>query len=191
VFAANCAGCHSPNKNIYSDDVVHPVGDVGVNSCAARSSNWMAGRIWAEFSSDTYKARPTGGPGFVRDVSLQGVWASAPFLHNNRLGAFDGDTSVAGRLAAYEDAFDKLLNPTHRDFAGSISVTSDFVVLPTGQTLPAGTPVAAFADSDGQGGTLCPGAQNGLDLVEVEGHTYGATLSDSDKYALKEFLKTL
>jgi mono/diheme cytochrome c family protein len=191
VFASSCASCHSPNKDIYSDDVVHPVSDVGVNSCAARSSNWMAGRIWAQFSSDTYKARPTGGPGFVRDVSLQGVWASAPFLHNNRLGAASADPSVASRLAAYEDAFDKLLNPTHRDLLGSISRTTDFIVLPNGAQLPAGTPVAAFANSDGAGGTLCPGPINGLDLIENGGHTYGATLSDGDKYALKEYLKTL
>jgi len=191
VFAQSCAGCHSPSRDIYSDDVVHPVGDIGVNSCAARSSNWMAGRIWAQFSSDTYKARPTGGPGFVRDVSLQGIWASAPFLHNNRLGAPSAGPGVAARLAAFDDAFDQLLNPSHRNFAASISVTSDFIVLPTGATLPAGTPVGAFANSDGAGGTLCPGAQSGFDLVENEGHFFGAALSDADKYALKEFLKTL
>jgi hypothetical protein len=32
---------------------------------------------------------------------------------------------------------------------------------------------------------LCP------DLIENEGHTFGSDLSTADKYALREFLKTL
>ncbi len=61
-----------------------------------------------------------------------------------------------------------------------------------GTTLPAGTPVNAFANSDGAGGTLCPNlAGTGRDVVENFGHTFGAGLSDADKYALRAFLKTL
>ena len=60
-------------------------------------TNWTAGHIWAEFSSDQYKARPTGGPGYYRDVPLTAVWATAPFFHNNRLGTYNGDpASTAG-----------------------------------------------------------------------------------------------
>ena len=190
VFGQSCAGCHSPNNDLFTDDVPRPMTQIGTNSCAARSSNWMTGRIWANFSSDTYKARPTGGPGFIRDVSLKGVWASAPFLHNNQLGAPIPDPSVVGRITAYEDAIDQLLNPTHR--APKVLRTSDFIVLPGGVTLPAGTPVNAFANSDGKGGTLCPNYQGtGPDVVENEGHTFGAELSDADKYALSEYLTSL
>ena len=190
VFNANCASCHKQGNDIWSDDQVHPMADIGTNTCAARTSNWMAGRIWAQFSSDQYKARPTGGPGFMRDVNLQGVWASAPLLHTNRLGAYTGDPSVAGRVAAFEDAMSQLLNPASR--APFVARTTDFVVLPGGITLPAGTPVAAFADSNGAGGTLCPNlAGTGVDFVENFGHNFGAGLSAADKYALTEFLKTL
>jgi hypothetical protein len=64
---------------------------------------------------------------------------------------------------------------------------SDSVQLPgpSAVTLPAGTPIAQFANVDPNSGTnLCP------DLVENQGHHFGAELSEEDKYALREFLKT-
>ncbi|HET7061269.1 MAG TPA: cytochrome C [Nitrosospira sp.] len=193
VFSEACASCHSNRErlvrhNVLSDDLIHPVSEIGTNSCRARTTNWTAGHIWAPFSSDEYKARPTGGPGFYRDMPLVGIWATAPFFHNNRLGQKFGDPSVAGRIAAYEDAMDLLLNPEKRDEQGSIQRASDSVQLPTASgvvTLPAGTPIAQFANVDPNSGTnLCP------DLVENQGHHFGAELSEEDKYALREFLKT-
>ena len=64
-------------------------------------------------SSSSQKTKHTG-PGFVRVASLVSVWSSAPFLHNNALGKFTGDPSVAGRLEAYNDAAEKLLWPQKR-----------------------------------------------------------------------------
>lgn len=196
VFDRTCAQCHSNGKssphNVYSDDRIHPVSDIGTNSCRSLTTNWTADHIWATFSSDQYKARPTGGPGFYRDVPLLGIWATAPFLHNNRLGKYNGDPSVAGRVAAFEDAYDQLMNPAKRDLLGSIQRTTDSIQItlppPFGQiTLPKGTPVASFSNLDPQNPThnLCP------DLIENEGHTFGSDLSDHEKYALREFLKTL
>jgi hypothetical protein len=193
VFSRACASCHSNEDrsvkhNVLSDDLVHPVSEIGTNSCRARTTNWIAGHIWAAFSSDQYKDRPTGGPGFYRDMPLVGIWATAPFFHNNRLGRNTGDPSVAGRIAAYEDAMDLLLNPEKRDEQASIQRTGDSVQLPTPsgvQTLPPGTPIAQFANVDpNSGDNLCP------DVVENQGHYFGAELSEEDKYALREFLKT-
>ncbi|MFA7062374.1 MAG: hypothetical protein WC156_16330 [Pedobacter sp.] len=190
VFFKACGSCHSNGDrsgkhNTLTDDLVHPYSEIGTNSCRARTTNWMNGHIWAAFSSDQYKERPTGGPGFYRDMPLVGIWATAPFFHNNRLGPNDVDPSVAGRIAAYERAMDLLLNPEKRDEAGSILRTDDFVQLPGSVMLPAGTPIAEFANIDpGSGDNLC------LDLVENKGHTFGADLSKEDKYALTEFLKT-
>ena len=55
--------------------------------------------------------RPPGGPGYYRTPSLISLWTSAPFLHNNALGKFTGDPSVAGRMEAFNDAVEKLLWP--------------------------------------------------------------------------------
>lgn len=199
VFLRACAGCHSNGRpigrgNVLSDDLLRRApgfglefaGAIGTNSCRARTTNWQAGHIWAAFSSDEKKAL---GPGYYRTVPLLAMWATAPFLHNNRLGDFDGDPSIAGRLAAYDDAMDQLLNPWRRDFLGSIQRTTQAIVVPTPLgdiPLPAGTPVAVFANVDPAHplDNRCP------DLIENEGHLFGASLSATDKYALKEFLKT-
>ena len=37
-----------------------------------------------------------GGPGFYRVPTLVSLWATAPYLHNNSLGLFNNDPSVAG-----------------------------------------------------------------------------------------------
>ncbi|MEO8553590.1 MAG: cytochrome C, partial [Kofleriaceae bacterium] len=193
VFNQRCAGCHSNGQseanNILSDDLIHPMADIGTNSCRARTTNWAGGHIWANFSSDQYKGRPTGGPNFYRDVPLQSVWATAPFFHNNRLGSYNGDPSVAGRIAAYADAMDQLLNPWKRDYLGSIQKTSDSITVAASGislTLPAGTPVALFANLDPANPlhNLCP------DLLENQGHIYGWDLSARDKDAITEYLKT-
>jgi hypothetical protein len=121
-------------------------------------------------------------------VPLLSVWATAPFFHNNRLGLYNGDPSVGGRIAAYEDAMDKLLNPWKRDLLGSIQRTTDSITIPTAGgplTLPAGTPVALFANLDpATGVNRCP------DLLEAQGHYFGWNLSAKDKAAVTEYLKT-
>jgi mono/diheme cytochrome c family protein len=187
VFTQNCASCHG--GVVLSDDLIHPAADIGTNSCRSKTTNWEAGHIWAAFSSDQYKARPTGGPGFYRDVPLIGIWATAPFFHNNRLGVYTGDSTVGGRVAAYEEAMGELLNPLSRDILGSVQTTTAPIQVPTPVgpiTLPAGTPVAAFANLDPTNplNNLCP------DFFENQGHYFGAFLLPSDKYALTEWLKT-
>ena len=196
VFDWNCAFCHSNGQsgtaNVLSNDEIWPAGFIGTNICRSLTTNWKEGQIWGQFSSDEYKARNAtllnpagGGPGYYRNVPLLGIWATAPFFHNNRLGGYNGDPSVAGRIAAYEDAMDQLLNPWKRDMLGSIQRTTADVTLPNGTTLPAGTPIALFSNiNPANGENLCP------DLIENQGHYFGALLSSSDKRALTEYLKT-
>ncbi len=50
----------------------------------------------------------------MRLASLISVWATAPLLHNNSLGLFNNDSSVKGRLEAFNDAIHKLLWPERR-----------------------------------------------------------------------------
>jgi hypothetical protein len=51
--------------------------------------------------------------------------------------------------------------------------------------VPAGFEIWKYANADGLGGNRC------ADRVEDKGHTYGADLSDNDKAALIEYVKTL
>jgi hypothetical protein len=122
--------------NFLSTDARIPVSEVKTNACAALATNALRAHVWDNFSSETYKslpavgpiairhpldgtttthAMPGGGRGYYRVPSLVGVWASAPFLHNNSLGAFTGDPSVAGRMEAFDDAVEKLLWPEKRE----------------------------------------------------------------------------
>jgi hypothetical protein len=177
VFKNNCASCHS--GELHSDFALRAATDVGVNSCAARSTNWSTGAIWQNFSSDTFKARPLGQ---VRTISLSGVWAQSPLLHNNSVGVAAAGVDPASRVRAFETSMQQLLNPSSRP--GKISKTTDFIVL--GSTVvPAGFEIWKFANADGLGGSRC------ADPVEDKGHTYGSQLSGSDKAALIEYLKTL
>jgi hypothetical protein len=79
------------------------------------------------------------GPGYYRPPSLISMWATAPFLHNNSVGNYfpadknynpnlipdrNFDVTVPGRLAVYDDAMDKLLNPEKRHGRNSISRTT-------------------------------------------------------------------
>jgi hypothetical protein len=177
VFAANCASCHS--GDLHSDFGLRAVSDVGVNSCASRTTNWSTGQIWQNFSSDTFKARPSG---LVRTMSLEGVWANAPLLHNNSVGVASTGVDAASRVHAFEQSMQALLNPSSRP--GKVSRTTDFILL-GGSLVPAGFPIWQFANADGVGGNRC------IDPVEDEGHTYGSTLGGGDKAALIEYLKTL
>lgn len=95
-----------------ANDEPEPFHEIGTNRCRALHDNHNEGHIFAEFSSETYKNRPSpgsvpkvinrmvpglggievgereisGGPGYLRNFSLLSAWATAPFLHNNAIG---------------------------------------------------------------------------------------------------------
>jgi hypothetical protein len=127
------------DNNFLSTDKRYPVTEVQTNACAALATNATDGHIWDNFSSQTYKSLPSvgtievqhpldgstssyrmpaGGRGYLRAPSLVSLWASAPFFHNNSLGLFNSDPSVAGRMTAFDDAVEKLLWPQRRADTG-------------------------------------------------------------------------
>jgi hypothetical protein len=146
--------------NYLSDDDRHPVSELGTNAQRALGTNAMAGSTWGQMSSQTYKdmrgpteplqdhdagGKPiplynpltgkhdlqfTAHRSFYRTPTLVSVWATAPYLHNNSVGVYTGDPSVAGRMAAYEDGMTKLLWPERRLGVGSIKVTTEDCKLP-------------------------------------------------------------
>ena len=121
--------------NFFSDERRYSVTRLETNASRAMGTNAASGHIWNNFSSDTYKSLPSvgsievwnpytdanesfavsgGGHGYYRTPSLISCWSSAPFLHNNALGKFVNDPSVASRMEAFNDAAQKLLWPGKR-----------------------------------------------------------------------------
>ena len=178
-------------NNFLSDEKRYPITKIKTNAGRALGTNAVRGHVWANFSSETYKnlpsvgeidvynpytgsnqkfKAPAGGPGYLRPPPLISLWTSAPFLHNNALGKFTGDPSVAGRMAAFDDAAEKLLWPEKRLDMDSIwrtsrecSIQLQAAVLPSALRLllkehidpdgyfrlgpiPAGTPVNLLAN---------------------------------------------
>jgi hypothetical protein len=225
--------------NFLSDDAKYPVSEIGTNAERALATNAGKGHIWEEFSSQSYKTAPavritglvdpldpsahlpdikaTGGRGYYRTPSLVNVWATAPFLHNNSVGPYNGDPSVAGRIVAYESAMNMMLWPERRPGPKSIRRTTEKsrLELENGDRVCVGTdtPIDLIAnvhvaprERSGRNKfldeLLCrisgSGAIDGLylrmdnapDFVQDRGHTYGAALPDADKHALTEYMKT-
>lgn len=254
-------------NNFLSDDKRYPLTKIDTNSARAFATNAKAHHIWDNFSSQTYKElspvdeldffnpfdethpikfRPKDkdvAPGYYRTPSLVSLWSSAPFLHNNMLGKFTGDPSVAGRMDAFNDAVEKLLWPEKRLNKDSIWRTQnecsfhlrkEFVPPPCDKLagpdgyvtigrIPKGTPInllanlepdfqhaGAFLKAAGKlikinAENLSPEAADAElrklvpdliamnkcpDFIEDKGHYFGTDLSENDKRALIEFLKT-
>jgi len=80
------------------NDQPTPVTEVGTFRCRALHSNHRAGHLYMEYASDTLRKQPLvadipernelkdGGRGYMRNISLVNVWATAPFMHNNAIG---------------------------------------------------------------------------------------------------------
>jgi hypothetical protein len=124
------------DDNYLSTDLRVPVTLIQTNACSPLATNAIAGNIWDNFSSQTYKdlpsvgsitvydpftgaprqyAMPAGGRGYTRPPSLISIWSTAPFLLNNSLGKFDSSPSVSSRMDTFQDAIEKLLWPEKRD----------------------------------------------------------------------------
>ena len=67
---------------------------------------------------------------FYRTPTLVSIWATAPYLHNNSVGLYSGDPSLAARMAACEDGMTKLLSPERRLGVASMLVTTEDSKLP-------------------------------------------------------------
>jgi hypothetical protein len=143
------------------------------------------------------------------------MWATAPYLHNNALGTYIKDPTVHSRMLAFQDAVEKLLWPERRLGVQSIIVTtvdSELTIPNRNRPLkiPAGTPIDLIARVDPREVSRLARSRlvlnllsdsrlfNGLvkhnqapDFGLDKGHLFGADLSDRDKRALIEFLKTL
>jgi hypothetical protein len=121
--------------NYLSTDLRVPVTLLETNACAALATNALAGDIWDNFSSQSYKdlpsvgtimvhhpitgesrayRMPAGGRGYIRVPSLISVGSTAPYLLNNTLGDFYWSGSVPDRMKSFDSGIHQLLWPERR-----------------------------------------------------------------------------
>lgn len=182
VFKRTCQGCHARDgdlRNVLSDDeVVLGIADPNsTNTCRVRTSNWEAGKLWGQFSSQVYKDRLAGGGRGHRTMPLAGVWATTPFMHNQSIGSYaPANARPWQRAEVYWDSMFELLSA---DRVPDIKVTP--IDLPG---IPAGTPLHyIFSRDPVTGELLCD------DLVENRGHYFGSDLPLWKKVALIYWLQ--
>jgi hypothetical protein len=122
--------------NYLSSDARIPVTLLRTNICSPLATNAIAGNIWDNFSSQSYKelpsvgtvtlsdpftgapmpyAMPAGGRGYTRVPSLISIWSTAPFLLNNTVGPFDANPSVESRMRVFEASIEQMLWPQKRE----------------------------------------------------------------------------
>jgi cytochrome c2 len=121
--------------NFLSTELRVPSTLMQTNICSPIATNAIAGNIWDNFSSQSYKDLPSvgsvqlrnplsgaeypytlkgGGRGFTRPASLVSLWSTAPFLQNNSVGPFDPSPSVEARMKVFQASIDQMLWPERR-----------------------------------------------------------------------------
>jgi hypothetical protein len=121
--------------NYLSTELRVPSTLMQTNICSPIATNAIAGNIWDNFSSQSYKdlpsvgtvklrhpltgaeydyTLPAGGRGFTRPASLISLWSTAPFLQNNSVGPFDPSPSVAARMKVFQASIEQMLWPERR-----------------------------------------------------------------------------
>ena len=124
------------DDNYLSTELRVPTTLLQTNVCSPIATNAIAGNIWDNFSSASYKELPSvgtvkvrhpftgaetdyvlpgGGRGYTRPASLVSAWSTAPFLQNNTVGRFDPSPSVEARMRVFQDSIEQMLWPERRE----------------------------------------------------------------------------
>jgi hypothetical protein len=170
--------------NYLSTELRVPSTLLETNVCSPIATNAIAGNIWDNFSSASYKELPSvgtvkirhpftgavmdytlpgGGRGYTRPASLVSAWSTAPFLQNNTIGRFDPSPSVEARMRVFQDSIEKMLWPERREkdqiFANDTTAGVGVIDRTTADSfiwVPAGYVPDAFRKLLGTGQRLFP-----------------------------------
>lgn len=133
------------DHNFLSTDLRVPVTLLETNAGSTLATNAIAGNIWNDFSSTSYKQLPSvgsitvhhpitnepyhypmpaGGRGYTRVPSLVSLWSTAPFLLNNSVGEFRPEGTVEARMQSFDNSITQLLWPESRDGNGMFMTAS-------------------------------------------------------------------
>jgi mono/diheme cytochrome c family protein len=181
VFKQNCAKCHGtygekwtyPNKVIPLDEIgTDPKRHAGLETAYGTeySSSWF-GKEKSGWFVDGKQLRWTEG---YQAPPLDGIWATAPYLHNGSVPTLYNVLNSKSRPKLYTRTFKTDEADYDKEKVGwKVTELRD----PPGEKLPAIERRKVYDTSK-------PGRSNA-------GHTYGDDLSDDDRWAVIEYLKTL
>jgi mono/diheme cytochrome c family protein len=180
VFADHCARCHGTygEKWTYPNKVI-PLEEIGTDPARHRGVEAAYGTAYAEswFGQepgqwlDGKLIRMTAG---YQAPPLDGVWATAPYLHNGSVPTLAGVLNSKARPKRFTRSYK----------TGEADYDTEKVGWKvTELASPPGPGVSAFERRKVYDTTL-PGRSN-------RGHTYGDDLTDDERAAVIEYLKTL
>jgi hypothetical protein len=181
VFADHCARCHGTyGKNWTYPNKVIPLEEIGTDPSRHRGVGPDYG---AEYANSWFGKEPAGWfldgkllrwtPGY-QAPPLDGIWATAPYFHNGSVPTLAGVLNSKARPKLFTRSF-------KTDEADYDKEKVGWRV--TGLGSPPGPGVAAFERRKVYD-TTQPGRGNA-------GHTYGDVLTDEERAAVIEYLKTL
>jgi mono/diheme cytochrome c family protein len=176
VFADHCAKCHGTYGNdwTYPNKVV-PLGEIGTDPKRyhnigpkfgeAYNASWFAKEAPAD-----KPIKPTAG---YQAPPLDGVWATAPYFHNGSVPTLYDVLNSKARPKVFTRSFCTDEADYDKERVGWRVTACD----PPAAKVPAYERRKVYD-------TTRPGRGNG-------GHTYGDDLTDADRRAVIEYLKTL
>lgn len=180
LFAENCAKCHGtygdessyPNKIVPLDEIgTDPKRFHNINATfgEAYSASWFAKEANAD-DGIGYPIRATKG---YQAPPLDGIWATAPYFHNGSVPTLAGVLNSKARPTRFTRSF-----RTERADYDEVNVGWKTTETPTFDPNLSAYEQRKIYD------TTKPGRGNG-------GHTYGDDLTDAERRAVIEYLKTL
>src|SRR5262249_27380848 len=181
LFLDTCARCHGtygkdwtyPNKVVPLDTIGtdrHRFDGYNEKALSHYNQSWFAHERTG-WLADDFPTRPTAG---YQAPPLDGIWATAPYLHNGSVPTVYHLSNPKARPKIYTRSF----RTDHEAYA-PVKLGWKIQVLEHGAdpTLPAFERRKVYD-------TTQPGRSNG-------GHTFGDKLTDDERMAVIEYLKTL
>jgi hypothetical protein len=163
IYQQTCASCHDPAGEHFG--TVTPLAKIGTdperNLAFDKAMAARMNTIGAGYPWAFHRFRSTDG---YANHSLEGIWLRAPYLHNGSVPTLDDLLKPAAQRPATFYAGNDVYDQAHVGFVTDVR----------------GNATRSFIEFD----TRLKGNAN-------IGHVYGSTLSDQDRRALLEYLKTL
>jgi mono/diheme cytochrome c family protein len=171
IFAERCAGCHGTYgvDGVYPNKIV-PIGKVGTDRVRFDAITDAARNHYNKtWYGEKHSAKKTAG---YQAPLLDGVWATAPYFHNGSVPTVYHVLNSKARPKTY-----RRKPPDDRSSYDAIRLGWKFDEVP---------PPIRFGKAEDRG--LYDSRRFG---AGVDGHTFGDDLTDQERFAVVEYLKTL